>query len=279
MLLQLKVSDYAMNALLNFFTSIYTDRQLLFQFAKNDFKARYAGSMFGVFWGFINPVITVLTYWFVFGLAFDSRSTDGRPYIVTLLSGIVAWFYFSDVLGSATNVYNEYSYLVKKVVFNIRILPTVKLISNLYIHVFFICISIIITSLNGFYPTWQILQLFYYWFCLAVFLTGLTWITSSIQPFLPDINQFIAVTLQALMWGTPVLWTIDRFAAHPTILFILKLNPLYYIVQGYRSALLSDGWFWQHGTLTAYFWLFTLSLLLLGSKLFARLKPHFADIL
>ncbi|MDH6364554.1 teichoic acid transport system permease protein [Enterococcus sp. PF1-24] len=261
-----------------FVKEIYQNKRLLLQFSFNDFRSRYAGSTLGMFWAFANPVVTVVTYWFVFGMVFKNPNQE-YPQIVLLLTGLVPWFYFSDVLGSGTGVYREYSYLVKKVVFNIRILPTAKLISNLYIHGFFVVIALGVTISQGFMPTLQILQIFYYLFCLMMFLTGLTWITSSIQPFLPDINQFIAIIMQALMWGTPVLWDISSFANHPTILFLLKFNPLYYVVQGYRSAFLNQGWFWEHWALTAYFWGVTFILLIVGSLMFKRLRPHFSDVL
>lgn len=264
--------------LLSFVKDIYKNKRLIVQFSVNDFKARYAGSFFGVFWAFINPLVTVLTYWFVFGYGIKAGLTDGKyPFIVFLVTGIVPWFFFSDSLTSATNVFREYTYLVKKVVFNIRILPTTKILANLYTHIFFICITLVICMLNNFMPSLQTLQLVYYLFCLGMFLTGLTWITASIQPFLPDVMQFISIILQTVMWTLPVLWAPSQFS--PKVIQFLKLNPLYYVIQGYRESFLSEGWFWEHWALGLYFWLFTLVMLLVGSVIFKRLKPHFSDVL
>ena len=114
-------------------------------------------------------------------------------------------------------------------------------------------------------------------------MTGLTWITAAIQPFFPDINQLIAVIMQALMWSVPVLWNPATFgggASSSTIIKILKINPVYYIVEGYRASILSEGWFWQtHPAQTIYFWGVTLILLVIGALTFKRLKPHFSDVL
>lgn len=178
---------------------------------------------------------------------------------------------------AATNCYREYTYLVKKVVFDIRILPTSKLMANLYTHVFFIFIAIILSALYGFYPTIKLIQIFYYVFCLIMFLTGLTWITASIQPFFADLSQIINVFMQILMWGTPILWSMGTFPARFDTMF--KLNPLFYIVQGYRDSFLNGPWFWQYDTMSLYFWVFTLLLLIIGSKVYNRLSPHFSDVL
>jgi len=262
----------------SFFKDIYHNKRLLIKFSLNDFKSRYAGSFLGIFWAFINPMVTIFVYWFVFDKGLKSGMTDGQiPFVLYLTTGIISWFFFSDTLMSATNCFREYSYLVKKVVFNIRILPTAKLLSNLYTHLFFIGIAFIMTSLYGFHPTIYALQIIYYLFCLIMFLTGLTWITASIQPFFSDITQLINVVMQVLMWGTPILWSIKTFPEKYHLMF--KLNPLYYIVQGYRDAFFSRGWFWQYDTSTLYFWCFTLIMMIIGSSIYGRLRPHFSDVL
>ena len=264
--------------MIKFFKDIYRNRELLVRFSWNDFKARFAGSFLGVFWAFVNPLVTIGVYWFVFGVGLKAGMTNGNiPFVVYLVTGIIAWFFFSDTLMAATNCYREYTYLVKKVVFDIRILPTSKLMANLYTHVFFIFIAIILSALYGFYPTIKLIQIFYYVFCLIMFLTGLTWITASIQPFFADLSQIINVFMQILMWGTPILWSMGTFPARFDTMF--KLNPLFYIVQGYRDSFLNGPWFWQYDTMSLYFWVFTLLLLIIGSKVYNRLSPHFSDVL
>jgi len=102
---------------------IYKNRRLVAKLAKNDFKTRYAGSYLGIVWAFIQPVITILVYWFVFSVGFRSGTGDlGVPFVLYLVAGIVPWFFFQDALIGGTNSLLEYNYLVKKVVFNISVL-------------------------------------------------------------------------------------------------------------------------------------------------------------
>ena len=261
-----------------FMKDIYQNRKLLLQFSVNDFKSRYAGSFLGILWAFINPVFTVLIYWLVFGFGLKAAMTDGKyPFIVYLITGMVPWFFFSDAFTSTTLVFREYTYLVKKVVFNIRILPTTKILANLYTHLFFILIGLLVAAIYGIFPTAMTLQLIYYLFCMCAFLTGLTWLTASIQPFLPDLMQLITILLQLIMWTLPILWSPAQF--NPMIIKILKLNPLYYVVQGYRESFLSQAWFWEHGMYTLYFWVFTLAIFIIGSAVFRIMKPHISDVL
>ena len=121
---------------------LFQSRHLIWKLAKNDFKKRYAGSYLGAVWAMVQPVVTVLVYWFVFEVGFRSPGTNEVlkvPFLLYLVAGIVPWFFFQDALTGGTNSLLEYSYLVKKVVFKISVLPIVKIISAMFVHIFFVC--------------------------------------------------------------------------------------------------------------------------------------------
>jgi teichoic acid transport system permease protein len=80
------------------------------------------------------------------------------------------------------------------------------------------------------------------------------------------------------MWATPILWNIDE-VANPVIVTVLKLNPLVYVVNGYRSSIYGREWFFEDFFSTMYFWIVTVVLFGLGALVFKRLKVHFADVL
>ena len=124
----------------NIIIEMIQNRKLIKSLAKNDFRTKFAGSYLGTIWAFVQPVITILLYWFVFDMAIGARaSIRGElplPYVLWLSAGIVPWFFFSDCISAGTSVLTEYNYLVKKVVFNIDILPVVKVFSSIFVHVF-----------------------------------------------------------------------------------------------------------------------------------------------
>lgn len=258
-------------------------RELIWKLAKNDFKKRYAGSYLGFVWALVQPVVTVLMYWIVFDVVFNTRSemvSSGVevPYVLFLTAGLVPWFYFSEAITNGTNALLEYSYLVKKVVFNISILPIIKLIAATFIHVFFVAVLILVSVIYGYYPTLYTLQVVYYSFCLFVLVLAMSYCTCAVVIFFRDLAQIINIGLQVGMWVTPILWNIgmigdDRFVT------LLKLNPLVYIVNGYRNAIYGDEWFFEHFYSSTYFWIFTVTLFCIGSLIFKRLKVHFADVL
>lgn len=261
----------------NLIKELYRNKTLLWGLAKNDFKTRYAGSYLGVFWAFVQPIITVLIYWFVFQVGFKSAPMNDFPYVLWLISGIVPWFFFSEALMNSTNSLIEYSYLVKKVVFKISILPVVKIISALFVHAFFVAFTILVFILNGYMPTLHSIQIIYYSICALILALSLSYATSAMVLFFKDLGQIINIIMQIGIWMTPIMWSDTMIPA--SYRWILKINPMYYIVQGYRDVFINKAWLWERFNQTIYFWIVTLILFFIGIVIFKKLKPHFSDVL
>lgn len=263
-------------------SELYQNRRLIWKLSKNDFKTRFAGSYLGIVWAFIQPVVTILVYWIVFEKGLNAKAemlADGTtaPYVLWLTAGLVPWFYFSEALSNGTTALLEYNYLVKKVVFKISILPIIKIIAATFIHGFFVLFMLLLYMAHGYFPDAYTLQLFYYSFCLFVFVLGISYATCAIVIFFRDLTHIIAIVLQVGMWATPILWALDRVPMEYQIIF--KLNPMFYIVNGYRSAMLEKTWFWEDFYSTMFFWIITAVIFGIGALIFKRLKIHFADVL
>lgn len=259
--------------------NILNSKQLTIYLAKNDMKNRFAGSYLGVFWAFVQPIITILLYWFVFQVGLRSGDIGDTPFVLWLMAGLIPWFFFQEAVMNATNCFIEYNYLVKKVVFNIDILPVVKIVSALFIHAFFIVVLLVVYSVFGYFPGVIVVQLLYYTFCMIAFALGIAYLTSALAVFLKDISQFMGVLMQIGVWVTPIMWNVETMDLADSLKFIFKINPMFYVVQGYRETLISHNWFWESPVLTIYFWVVVLLMYVIGTTVYKRLKPHFADSL
>lgn len=263
---------------------LFESRKLIWKLAKNDFKKRYAGSYLGIVWAMVQPVVTVAMYWFVFDNFFGQKGQMisagiSMPYVLYLTAGLVPWFYFTEAWQNGTTALLEYNYLVKQVVFKISILPIIKIIAATFIHLFFILVMLVVSILYGCYPSIYTIQIIYYSFCLFILVLGLSYTTCAVVVFFRDLTQIIAILLQVGMWATPILWNIALISDKPLLLSIIKLNPLVYIVNGYRSALVEHVWFFSDFYSTVYFWIFTVVIFGIGALVFKRLKVHFADVM
>ena len=272
----MKVIRYC-NLFLSFFLDILHNRGLIWELTKKDFQVRYFGSYLGIAWAFIQPTVTVLIFWFVFQVGFKSMPVDNFPFILWLITGMIPWFFIADSISSATNSIMENSYLVKKVVFRVSLLPIVKIFSAFLVHLFFVGVLFLMFAIYGYYPNWYNLQIIYYLFAMTCLLLGLSWITSTLTIFLKDVGQLVSMILQFMFWGTPIFWSVKMIPTQ--YLWMMKLNPVYYLIEGYRNCFIYEHWFWQDVNWSIYFWSVTALILVCGTLVFRKLRPHFADVL
>ena len=185
-----------MNTIFSLPMDIYKNRRLVAKLAKNDFKTRYAGSYLGIVWAFIQPVITILVYWFVFSVGFRSGTGDlGVPFVLYLVAGIVPWFFFQDALIGGTNSLLEYNYLVKKVRFDVEILPVVKVVSALFVHIFFVGFIVVMYLVYGEALSLYCLQAVYYSAALLFLGVGISFLISSVTVLFKDFIQVVSILL------------------------------------------------------------------------------------
>jgi lipopolysaccharide transport system permease protein/teichoic acid transport system permease protein len=263
--------------LLSMFIDIWKSKRLLLDLIKNDFRSRYLNNYLGVFWAFIQPSITILIFWFVFQVGFKSAPVQDTPFVLWLIAGMIPWFFFAEALGSATNAILDNGFLVKNIVFRVSLLPIVKISSALMIHIFFIMFMVGMHFYYGYTPSIYWFQIVYYLIASIILLLGISWITSSVVIFFRDIGQLIAMVIQFGFWLTPIFWMLSRVPEQ--FQWIFKLNPVYYITQGYRDAFIYHVWFWEKPMETLQFWMITMTFFALGAVVFRKLRPHFADVL
>ncbi len=262
----------------NFIKEIWRNRFVVYQMVKRDYKNRYIGSFLGFAWTIIQPLVMMMVLWFVFAKAFKNGPVDGTiPFISWIAVGIIAWNFFAETLSSSTSVFLEYSYLVKKNNFRLEILPIIKLFSALITHLIFIGIAIIIIIASGMPFSWYWFQIIYYLVALCVLLFGLSLICSCLQIFMRDTSQIVAIALQFGFWLTPIIWNFNLLPDNYKI--FLELNPMFYIVEGYRKSFIFHEPFWSSPYLTIYFWALTWTIAIMGVLLFKKLRPHFVDVL
>lgn len=263
----------------DFLLDVVKDRNMLWQLAKNDFKARFAASFLGGMWGIIQPIFSLLVMWFVFEYGLKSGGVKGVPFIVWLAPAQLAWSFFSDGLMSGTNCLIEYNYLVKKVNFRVSMLPIVKVLSAMFVHAALILFIFVILFCNNVSFSIYNIQVLYYWFCTCILLIGLSWLLASLAPFVKDVVNVIGVLMQVGFWITPIFWSVEDKNIPPVALMIIKANPMFYVCRGYRDAFIDHVWFWERGRGNIVFWVITMFVFVYGANLFHKLRPRFADVL
>ncbi|HUU41818.1 MAG TPA: ABC transporter permease [Desulfatiglandales bacterium] len=260
-----------------FIRLIFAQRYLIISMAKREVATQYVGSILGFIWTFINPLIMIFVFWVVFSVGFRVQPKNDVPFVVWLTAGMAAWFVFSDIVNGSAGVVISNAHLIKKTIFHSQILPIVKIASSLVAHLVFLFLLIILIIFQKMPFSFYYIQFLYYFLCMCALSLGISWAVSALNVFIRDVGQIVGVLLQMGFWATPIFWDINIMP--PTVRFIFKLNPMFYIVQGYRESFIYFSPFWRHPYQSLYFWLVASVVFISGAMIFKKLKQQFADVL
>ncbi len=183
---------------------VIKNASILLDLIRADFKNRYLSHYLGVMWAFIQPLIMVAVYWFVFTKGFGVAKVSGTSFLLWLFAGMVPWFLLSDAIINGSYSISSQAYLVKKIVFEVRLLPLIKIGSSLMVNAGFWGFLFILCLYNHHYPTLLWLQLVYYLICIIALSLVLSVFFSAVMPFVADLGQIINILFQVLFWITPL---------------------------------------------------------------------------
>lgn len=245
--------------------------------AITEIRSRYVDTLGGLIWALVHPLLIILVYWFVFSVGFKVTPPGGVPFIVVFLSGFIPWIIVNETLMGNANIIQANSHLVTKTVFPTEILPVVRLLVSMVTHFVMLLVLLVIMFVSDISFSVYNFQFIYYLFALTVFILGLSWLFSSINLFFRDTAHILQALLPLWFWLTPIVWFRDMIPQKYQ--WLLDLNPLVYIVEGYRKSFIYHSPFWEDLHSAAYFWAVGLTAFVVGGLVFRKLKPEFAEVL
>ncbi len=246
---------------------------------KREIIGRYRGSFLGLLWSFVNPVLLLVIYTFVFGFVFKSRwgqgDTDKYQFALVLFTGLIIFNLFSECISRAPGLILANINYVKKVVFPLEILPWVALGATLFHAGINLLVLFIFLLALGQPFTWTLLYLPLILLPLLLMIMGLSWLLASIGVFIRDVGQFIGMAMTVLLFLSPIFYPLT--ALPDDIRPYLMLNPVTLIVEQTRNILLwglqPD---WQA---LGIYSVIALMIAWLGWFWFAKTRKGFADVL
>ena len=251
-------------------------RGLIQSLVARELKARYRGSVLGFFWSFINPLLLLSIYTFVFTVVLPNRDPVAQPYGLFMFCGILPWNWFSSSLVEASGSLVSGGNLIKNVLFPAEILPMVTVLSNM-IH-FFLGLLILIVFLVAYrhwpdpgdlvwFPVVVIIQL--------VFTAGLALLLSALTVHFRDIRDLLTNLLMFWFFATPIIYPwLDPNVIRYKRLF--DLNPFTHLAVSYQEILFFHGPF-GHAKGRLALGAFSVVLFLGGYWFFDRLRDSFVE--
>jgi lipopolysaccharide transport system permease protein len=258
--------------------ALWRHRSLIAALVRRDLQGRYRGSFGDRFWTIAQPLLLMITYWFVFGVVLRTRfSDDPNPaiYVLYFLCGMLPWLPFTDAVSRAPGVILENRNMVKKLVFPVEILPLNLVFSALVSGLMaFLVYLFFVRGILEWFP-WTIVWLPLLLFAQFLLAAGICWAWAAIGLFARDLSQVNGFALTAVFFLTPICY--PEQSLPPGIVPILQKSPIYKLVAEYRLLFIAGH---------APDWKVYLQLLLtglavfyLGYAVFRKLRPSFPDVL
>lgn len=268
---------------MNPFISLYTRRELLWQFLVRNVKARHRGSVLGAIWLVASPLLMLGLYVFAFGVVFGGRFTDSPhestiDYALGVFLGLNIIGLVSGIIGSSPGIIVSQPNFVKKVVFPLEILPaaTMGALANDLLISFSLCLVGVLLVGPGL--TLSCLYAPVIIFPVFMIALGLAWFFSALGVFIRDISQIGSFLGLVLLYSSGVFYSATKAEqTAPVIWSFLQWNPLLRIIDSLRQVILWGGQPDWYGVM--YSWVFGGLVLLVGAWFFNRLRPAFADVL
>jgi len=255
-------------------------RSLLWQFARRDVLGRYRGSLLGVTWSFLTPLLMLAVYSFVFVGVFRASwpgtpKGNGVEFALQVFAGLLVFNLFAEVANRAPNLIVEQPNLVKKVIFPVELLAWVTVLSGMF-HLLISVATLLLVLLiarGGLPVTALALPLVLLPF--LPMLLGFGWFLSAIGVFVRDVSPVMSMIVSLIMFLSPVFYSVASL--DPEIQFWMHLNPLTLIIEQVRAVLLLGHWpAWS--ALGAY-GLVACAFAALGATFFQLTRKGFADVL
>ncbi len=259
---------------------IWRNRSLIRAMVKRDIQARYRGSFGGFFWTIIHPLLLALTYLLIFGFVLNTRfeGIPGRSgFALYFLAGLLPWLPFSEAAGRAPGIVTEHRNFVKKVVFEVEVLPVNLVVSGLVSQFFtLIVFAAALLRLRGSAPAtaaWLPVLLI----PQLLFTAGIVWLLAGLGVFVRDLGQMIGFILTIWFFLTPICYPESSLGSLPhSVNLLLTHNPIYVLVRSYRAILL-EGHAPEFAPL-CQLWLLSAAVFVVGHGWFYKLRKFFADL-
>ena len=254
------------------------NRERILRLARYEQRAKNSGTILGRMWDFLTPVLQICVYWFVFSVGMKMRTMDGEtPYAVWMMTGMMPWFCLSAAMQASANAINSAHMVVKNLHIPLTIIPAKTVVIHLTEHLWTMGFLVFVLLVSGVQVTVYWLQTIYFFLCMVIFLMAFALAASAVGAVVKDFSRLLAPIIRLLFYVSSVILSLDGMS--PKMQTLLKINPLTYIIMGYRNSLLYGVGFWEMRWHSLCFWVVTLLLLLIGCTLHMRTRERYVDLL
>ena len=256
---------------MNIFRELYNYRQMIFSLVKRDLRGRYKGSVFGFLWTFLNPLLQLVVYTFVFSFLLKSEVEN---YYLFLFVALIPWLFFSTAITGGSGSVLHQSGMVTKIYFPREVLP-ISHVTSAFINMLYSFIVVFIVIVIARVPVSPVALLYLPVVMIVEYFLalGITMLVSAVTVYFRDLEFILSIFMMAWQYLTPVMYSVDIVPEH--LMKIFMLNPMTPITIAYRDIL----YYAKAPDLSTLLMAIGMSavFMLIGFWAFGKLKMRFAE--
>ncbi|RSL30867.1 ABC transporter permease [Salibacterium salarium] len=267
-----------MKSVFNIAKELWQNVYLINRLALYEIKIKNNNNYLGAAWELITPFFFIAIYWFVFGYGIrENSAVDGIPFLNWMTAGITIWFFIQPAITQGSKAIYTKIRLVSNMNFPTSVIPAYVTVSKLYPHLVILFLVMVFMQFTDYKINLYYIQFPYFIISMVILTLAVVLITSTLTTVIRDVQMFIQSTIRVFLYITPFLWIADMPG---WVESLMRLNPLYYLVEGYRASFFAESWYavenWEY---TLYFWGLVVVLFVIGGFLHVRFRRHFIDFL
>jgi len=276
-----------MSNIITILKELFDNIQLTWAIARYNNRSSFQGHKFGVVWEFLNPLIQIALWGFVFGVL-RGRGTvnvngNSIPFLPWMLVGMTIWLFMNRaVIGGASSVKKRIK-LVSKMQLPSSIIPAISIASKLTSYLILLLFVFVVLFVFGFAPTIYWLGFFYYFIAMLIFIYFFSLLNSTIAMVFPDYLNLLKPIMRLFFFFSGAIWRLQEMVQQNSLpawfVRLMDLTPFSYIINGLRNAFLGNVFFHEDWIMTsAAFWLIVLLISIIGTHLHLKLRAKFIDL-
>jgi teichoic acid transport system permease protein len=245
--------------------------------SKENVKRETVGTTLGLGWIVFKDVIYFGIFIFFRFLLAGDKQIEGMHFLIYLITGLAPWFFFNNVISSGSAVILRSKAIISSMVFPTTILPTIEVLTIFLTRIVTFFIPFIVIGIFGDIARFNILLFIYYVFAMVMIMLSFNMLISALIAVSRDFDHFYSAFTRLAFFTIPILWNFGELVEYPQIILLVKINPLIYVVTGFRDAFVKNNPIDLNYSI--YFWSIVLLLWFFGSFVQFKLRRYYSDFI
>jgi teichoic acid transport system permease protein len=253
------------------------NRKMILKLAIISMGKQTIRTTFGFLWVYIHDILYFSAYILFRILVAGNEKVEGMNNVVYLITGLIPWFFMSEVLNLGSHAIKSNKGIINSIKFPISVISTIEVLSIFFKRILTFALILIVIIFYRYMGQFNILLFLYYLICMLILMWAINFLVSPFVAISADFTQVYLAINRVLMYLLPIIWSFEKISKYYYLSIILKINPMGYVISGFRDAFVLNNL--PDMIYTLYFWICVCILICIGSFVQHSLRKYYSDFI